>query len=333
MKKLITILVVIAVVLIIFLLLGPFYVVEEGEQAVVTRFGRIVQVNTTAGLKFKTPMIDNVIKYPKKILAWDGDPQRVPTSEKQFIWVDTTARWKIEDPQKFYESVTTLQQGFGRLDEVIDSTIRTVIVKYPLREVVRNSNIIKEIEVEEVYVQAEVELEEEEEGLDALRKLTETRATYEDVSYGRVKLSGEIQTIVKKLTPQFGITLVDIIIRQIRYSEDLTESVYERMIKERNQIAEAFRSFGAGKKQEWLGRLENDKKAILSKAFEEGEKIRGEADATATKIYNEAYEADPEFFRFWRSIRSYRKTLPTFRKILTTDMEYFDYLYSERGGR
>jgi len=326
-KKLVTTLVVLLIIVVVFVLLGPFYIVEQGEQAVVTRFGKIVTTNTEPGLKFKVPVIDNVVKYSKKILSWDGDAQRVPTAENQFIWVDATARWRISDPQKFYEAVSTLEQGWARLDDVIDSTIRTVITSNNLREAVRNTNIINELEATtEILQQQDEEVDEEE-----LRELTQTEKSYETVNRGREELSQEMYELAAELTPDYGIELVDIIMRQIRYSDDLTESVYSRMIKERNQIAEAYRSYGQGKKAEWLGKLENERKTILSEAYQESEGIRGEADAEATQIYASAYEQDPEFFEFWRSIESYRKTMPQFTKTLTTDMDYFKYLYNEEG--
>ena len=329
MKKLIIALVVIVIFFIIFLLLGPFYIIEEGEQAVVIRFGKIVEVEQEAGLKIKTPLVDNVRRYSKKILSWDGDAQRIPTAENQFIWVDVTARWRIEDPLKFYEAVTTMEAGYSRLDDLIDSSVRTVISRNDLREAVRNSNVINEIEREAAFQkQAETE---DVEGIEELAELTETITVYETIERGRRELSDEMFRRTAEITPQFGIELVDIIVRQIRYSEDLTESVYQRMIKERNQIAEAFRSYGQGKKAEWLGRLENEKKSILSRAYERSETIKGKADAQATAIYAQSYEQDPEFFKFWRTIESYRRLMPKFRKTLSTDMEYFDYLYSDTG--
>jgi membrane protease subunit HflC len=326
MKRTLTTLAIILALVIVFLLLGPFYVVEEGQQAVVTRFGKMVAVNSESGLKFKLPLFDNVVKYPRKILSWDGDAQRLPTAENQFIWVDTTARWKITDPQLFYESVTSLEQGYQRLDDVIDSTVRTVIARNELREAVRNSNVINEIERKTI-----VERKEEEVDVEELKELTDIKRTYQTVEKGRVALSNVMYETASKNTPEYGIELVDILIRQIRYSDDLTESVYNRMIKERNQIAEAYRSHGQGKKAEWLGKLENEKQTILSQAYKEAETIKGNADAEATRIYAEAYQQDPEFFEFWRSIESYRKILPRFQKTLSTDMNYFKFLYNKEG--
>jgi modulator of FtsH protease HflC len=322
MKKLVTTLVIIVILAIIFFALGPFYIIEEGQQAVVTRFGAVVNSVRDAGLKFKMPVIDTVVKYPKRILSWDGDAQRIPTAENQFIWVDTTARWKVTDPLLFYESVTHLEQGYARLDEVIDSSVRTIIADNPLKEAVRNTNIINTI-AREKNTQGPQDIDAQSD----LGQLTFTDVQFEGITKGRVLLSDEMFQRAAAITPDYGIELIDIVVRQIRYSDDLTESVYNRMIKERNQIAEAYRSYGAGQKAEWLGKLDNERRKITSEAYRTSEEIKGDGDAQAARIYAEAYEADPEFFEFWRSIESYRKILPKFQKTLTTDMEYFKYLY------
>ena len=332
MKKFATVLVIVVVLFVIVVLLGPFFIVYEGEQAVVTRFGAIVNATTDTGLHFKMPVIDNVVKYPKKILSWDGDAQRIPTKENQFIWVDTTARWKISDPALFYASVTTVNQGYARLDDVVDSSVRTIIAENFLREAVRNSNRIKEI-TREVMGLEEAEAVETDDSIstEQLRQLTQTTQTYEQVDKGREQLSVEMYDTAQEVLKTYGIELIDIIIRQIRYSEDLTASVYQRMIAERRQIAEAYRSFGEGVKSEWLGRLDNDQRRILSEAYARSEDIRGIADARAVNIYAEAYERDPEFFQFWRTTESYRTVLPNLPKTLTTDMDYFKYLYNMSG--
>ena len=308
MKKLWTILIVIIVLLILFLLLGPFYMVNEGEQAVITRFGRIVDTETTSGLKLKMPVIDTVTKYPKMLLSWDGDAQRIPTKENQFIWVDATARWRINDPALFYMTVKTVEGGIARLNDVLDSTIRTVISENYLNEAVRSTNRINSMEIEE-NVGSEVENAEDAE---TLRSLTSTRAVQEEIKIGRDGLSDMMLQDAAPLTLRYGIELEDVIIRQIRYSDDLTASVYSRMIKERSQIAETYRSYGRGQLLSWQGRTENDKKNILSKAYAESEKIK--------------------FFRLWTLLESYRKTIPGIKdKTLSTSLDYFDYMYSSEG--
>ena len=329
MKKLILIVAIVIVGFLLFLALGPFYTIKEGEQAVVVRFGRIVQIQTEAGLKIKVPTVDKVNKYPKKILSWDGEPQRLPTAENQFIWVDTTARWMIDDPQKFYESVGTITQAQSRMDDVIDSEVRKIISRNSLREAVRNSNVINEIERRDVYLAPSTEEGTEEV---AVSVAVFSEMVFEDIVKGRSVISDEIFTEAQKTTPQYGIKLVDLIIRQIKYSTDLTESVYRRMIKERNQFAQAFRSDGEGRKASWVGQMERELLDIESNAYREAEQIKGEADAKAAAIYAQAYRKNPEFYAFWKSIESYRKLLPEFDKTLTTDPDYFDYLY-DKGGK
>ena len=268
------------------------------------------------------PVVDNVTKYTKKLLSWDGDAQRIPTKENQFIWVDATARWYISDVALFYETVGTIESGLGRLNDVIDSTIRTVISENYLNEAVRSSNQINLITVKE-----DVSLENTEDA-ETLRNLTATATSQEEIKIGREGLSNKILAQASEFTKAYGITLQDIIIRQIRYSDDLTESVYTRMIKERNQIAEAYRSYGRGQLAQWQGKTENDKKAILSEAYAKAEKIKGDADAQASRIYSQAYEADPEFFSFYRTLESYKTSLVGIDKIFSTDMSYFDKLYA-----
>ncbi len=325
MKKLITILVIAVVLVSLLVLMGPFYIVNEGYQSLVVRFGQITKVETEAGLKLKTPFIDNVVVYPKKVMSWDGEAQRIPTKENQFIWVDATARWRISDPKQFYQSVSTMEGAFGKLDDVIDSAVRTVVSSNFLREAVRNTNNILNSTSRETFETGDAE------GSDSLRQLTQTQSSYETIDKGRRSISQEMLDMARQLTPEYGIVILDVVPRQIRYSDELTESVYNRMIKERNQIAQAFRSFGEGKKSEWLGKQENEQRSVLSKAYEQAETIKGTADATATKIYADAYGRDRGFFDFWRAIESYRQTMPKFTKTLSTKMDYFDYLYSPKG--
>jgi len=328
MRKTVITIVIIFVVVLLFFILGPLFTIEEGEQAVVVRFGRIVSVYTEAGLKIKMPMVDKVQRYPKKVLSWDGEAQRLPTEENQFIWVDATARWRIIDPKLFYESVGTVTQAHSRLDDVIDSEVRKIVSRNSLREAVRNSNVINEIERQDVY-RTSTATETGEEDTISIAVFTDTR--YEDINKGRNELSDEMLAEASIIAPQYGIEFIDIIIRQIKYSDDLTESVYNRMIKERNQIAQAFRSDGEGKRAEWLGKMDRELDAIQSEAYRKSEEIRGKADAEAAAIYAGTYNKNPEFYNFWKAVESYRKMLPKFKKTLTTDPDYFRYLYDIRG--
>ena len=322
-KKIITTSIIIIALAIVFVLMGPFYIINEGQQAVITRFGGIVNTHTQAGLYFKIPFIDQVIMYPKLILSLDGDSQRIPTKENQFIIVDTTSRWQISDPAKFYQSFKTLDNAYNKLSDIIDSSTRTVITQNRLSEIVRSSNIINE--------RNNTDDQSKDEETKEIESLVNVNTTNESVQKGRNELCKIMTSEANKLVPEYGITLIDIVPRQIKYSDELTESVYNRMIKERNQIAQAYRSRGEGKKAEWMGKLENEKRKIESEAYKTAEEIKGSADAEAARIYANAYNKDPEFYNFWKSKESYKKTLKEYDATYSTNMDYFKYLYSAQG--
>jgi modulator of FtsH protease HflC len=328
MRKTVIILVIVGVVLLVASLLGPYYIVTEGEQAVVVQFGKIVRVETEAGLKYKVPFVESVVKYSKKVQSWDGDAQRIPTSENQFIWVDTTARWRIADPKKFYESVGSMTQAQGRLDDVIDSEVRKIIAKNPLREAVRDSNVISQIKRTNVLASVAGSAESTQ-ALSNISTLAEIQ--YEPILTGRRALSIQMLNEARTIMPQYGMELIDVLIRQIKYSDDLTPSVYDRMIKERNQIAQAFRSDGEGEKAKWLGQTTRELLQIQSEAERKAKQIKAKADAEALDIRNRAYTKDPEFADYWMALEEYKTLLPKFNKTLTTEADFYKYLYNKRG--
>ncbi len=314
---------VVAVVLVLLLVvpvspISAFYTVKEGEQVLVTRFGKVVDTETEAGLKVKIPVIDTPMSFPKKLITWDAESRIYPTLEKQNIYVDATARWRIADLETFYVTLKTPFAANDRLNNYIADSIRGVISTNSLSEAVRNTNNIN--------IEAEVNAEDQ----NIIEELNATQKVYPVIYRGRDALSEEITRRTRSVAEANGIEIIDITIRQIRY-EDLEQSVYDRMIQERLQVAAAYRSNGEGKKAEWLGRLDNEKRKILSEAYAESEKIKGEADAEAVTIYGDAYVQDVKFFEFWRSIASYKQVLPGIEKTLSTDFDYFQYLYSPLG--
>jgi membrane protease subunit HflC len=258
-------------------------------------------------------------------MAWDGEQKSIPTREKQYIWVDITARWRIADPQKFYESISTIERAYSKLAEVIDSEVKTVTAENYFRESVRNSNIIMDRAgaVDNLGIGEEIDPS-------LIQSSIQPDSSYEPIEKGRRQLAEEILARSRRMVPEYGIELIDLVTRQIRYSDELTPSVYARMTKERNQIAQAIRSEGEGRKAALLGRMDNERMSIRSAAYNRAEAIRGGADAEAARIYAEAYNRDRAFFDFWRAVESYRATLPKFDKTLSTNMEYFRYLYSPR---
>jgi membrane protease subunit HflC len=300
----------IAVAVIAFIIYGAAYTVDETEQVVVTQFGRIVgQPKTDPGLKFKIPFIQKANYFNKNLLEWDGDPGQIPTLDKTFIWVDTFARWKIVDPVIFFQTVNNRFNAIGKLNDIIDPAVRNFITSHHLIEAVRSSN--RELDTTEV----------------GLEKATRRTRVYFQIDVGRQKITqGILEQAQPKLTP-FGIELVDVKIKRINYVEEVRKSVYGRMIAERNQIAEKFRSEGKGEAQKIRGEKERDLQEIESEAFKKAQRIKGDADAEATIIYAEAYGKDPEFYSFVQTLEIYRETLgENSSLVLSTDSEFLKYL-------
>ena len=319
-KKIVQLVTLLTVIFLLVLFIKPFYVLNEGQTAIITRFGEIVKTETAAGLHFKLPLLHQVHRYTAKLLRIDGDPQKILTKEKQFIEVNTTSRWRISDIRKFYQSLVTYEGAYSRLSDIIDSSVRDIITINSLDDVVRTTNSINNTAHKEQFGINTEDIK--------LEEVTGTeKIVYAVIEKGRDVLAGEILKKANAQLEDFGIEVIDVIFKEIKYSDELQASVYNRMIKERNQIAQTFRSTGEGKKAEWLGKLENEKKSILSKAYSESERIKGEADAQATAVYAASYGKSPEFYSFWKSLEVYQNALPEAEKILSTDMEYFQYLY------
>ena len=309
----------VVILIILFFFLKPFYILNEGNVAIITKFGAVVKTEKEAGLHFKMPLIHTVNKYTAKLLRLDGDPQKILTLEKQYLRVDTTSRWRIVDVKKFYESLTTYDSAYSRLSDIVDSSVRDIISVNSLADVVRSSNIINESKTTEEFNLENAEVD--------LGSLKTEKVNFPVIKKGRETLADEILAKANSQLGEFGLEVVDIIFKGIKYSDELEHSVFSRMIKERNQIAGTFRSTGDGEKLKILGELENEKRTILSQAYAESERIKGDADAKAVAIYAESYGKSPEFYSFWKSMEIYKNSLPETEKILSTDMEYFQYLY------
>ena len=298
----------VGIIIAIIILSSTFYIVDETQQVVITEFGQPVgKPITRAGLYVKKPFIQKVNRFEKRLLTWDGSPTQIPTKDKKYIWVDTTARWKIVDPLKFLQSVGSEREAHARLDDIIDSATRDKITAHSLYEIVRNTN--REFIVSEVFVQKEEETGE--------------------VLKGRERISREILKEAAKLTPQYGIELVDVRIKRLNYVEEVRQKVYARMISERKRVAEQYRSEGQGKKAGIEGTREKELQRITSEAYKRAQIIKGEADAKATRIYAQAYSKDPEFYSFLKTLETYTRTLSGDSVIiLTTDSELYKYLKS-----
>lgn len=305
----------------VLVLSGALYVVDETQQVVVTKFGQLVGTpKTQAGLNWKFPW-EKANYFDRRILQWDGDANEIPTLDKRYIWVDTMARWRIVDPLRFMQSVRTEPSAQSRLDDIIDAATREVISRHKLIEVIRSSNRILEDQAPA-----------EDGGLNqtmAERGETELKP----ISLGREELARQILQRAGETTPQFGIDLVDVRIKRINYKEEVRQKVYERMISERKRAAEMFRAEGQGKKAEIEGQMIKELKEIQSEAYRAAQLIKGKADAQAIQIYADAYNQDPEFYSFLKTLETYRKTVnKETQLILSTDSTYFKVLNGGWGG-
>lgn len=284
------------------------YVVDETEQVVVTQFGKVMgETKQAPGLYFKVPFIQQANYFPKNLLHWDGDPGQIPTLDKTYIWVDTFARWKIVDPIKYFQTVGNIISAQGRLDDIIDPAVRNFITSYSLIETVRTTN--RELDTFEI-------------GLEDVEK-----RSVPVIKTGRQQITEGILKQAKPKLEKFGIELVDVKIKRINYVEQVRRTVYSRMIAERNQIAEKFRSEGQGEARKILGEKERDLKLITSQAYKVAQEIKGKADAESTKIYAKAYGLDPEFYSFIKTLDVYGQALDKDSSlVLSTDSEFFKYL-------
>ena len=296
------------VVLVAIVMFSSAYTVDETEQVVVTQFGKSIGgAKTDPGLYFKIPIVQQANYFPKNLLEWDGDPGQIPTLDKTFIWVDTFARWKIVDPLKFFQTVNNVVGGLARLDDIIDAAVRNFITSYPLLETVRMSN--RKLDTYEI-------------GMDQ----DQDQRVIRDITFGRQKIVKGILDQAEPKLRQFGIHLVDVKVKGLNYVEEVRRSVYQRMIAERKQMAEKFRSEGQGEARKIEGNMEKVLKEITSQAYKEAQEIKGKADGEATKIYAQAFSKDPEFYSFVKTLDIYRNSMDKESTlILSTDSEFLRY--------
>ena len=311
MKQTIFLIIVVGVVILGF---GSIYTINEAEQAVVTQFGKPVGgAVTDAGIHFKTPIIQTVIKFDKRILEWDGSANEIPTLDNKYIFIDAFARWRISDALQFYKSAKNEMLAQSILDDILDGAVRDEIANRTMVEIVRSSErvmVIQDVESSSVNVNNKV---------------------IEDFSAKGARLEiveSILESVSKRLLDlKMGIEILDVQLKRINYTRQVQEQVFNRMISGQNQIAEKYRAQGQGKKQEILGMQVQRKKEIISGAYLESQKIKGEADANATRIYADAYGKSPEFYNFIKTLETYSNTLDSSTQfILSTDNHYLKYL-------
>jgi len=314
MQKLTSTVLMIVIFVIAVTVSGALYVVDETKQVVITQFGEpIGKPIIEAGLYFKMPFVQTANYFDSRLLRWDGDPNQIPTLDKRYIWVDTTARWRIIDPLKFMQSVGTINTAYARLDDILDAATRDAVSSHKLIETVRNTNRISEIKY----------TGERDEEID----IDVGDVSLERIKLGRDALTRDILERAGKIIPKYGIELVDLRLKRINYVQEVRQKAYERMISERRKAAEKFRSEGQGKKAEIEGQANKELQQIRSEAYRKAQEIKGKADAEAIKIYADAYNQDPEFYSFIKTLETYRNTVDADTTlILDTDSEYYQYL-------
>jgi membrane protease subunit HflC len=304
---------IIPIVIIMIAAYSAAFTVDETEQVVVTQFGKAIGAPITEpGLNFKIPIIQEANYFPKNLLEWDGDPSQIPTLDKTYIYVDTFARWKVVEPLKFFQTVNNVTVGLSRLDDIIDAAVRNFISSYHLIETVRWTS--RELDTYEV-------------GIDKIQDERVLR----NITAGRQKIVKQIREQASPKLKEFGILLVDVQIKRLNYVEEVQQSVYGRMIAERKQIAEKFRSEGQGEARKIEGNRGKELKRITSEAYRKAQEVKGKADAESTRIYAQAYSRDPGFYSFLKTLDVYQETMDKDSSlVLSTDSDFLKYFKTLR---
>ena len=310
MGKLISIIVTVGIFAAVLIFGGAFYIVNESEQVVITQFGKPVgDPVTTPGLKIKTPFLETANYFDKRFLAWDGEPKQVSTRDKRFININTYARWRISDPLQYAKSLSDESRAKNRIGSVLEGATQNAIAKHDLIELVRTTNRDYIVNNEDTNDQSSKE------------KTV--------IKSGRDELTREILEIAKSSTSELGIEILDFQFKRINYVPEVRKKVYERMVSERKRIAEEFRSQGAGESARISGQKDRDLKEITSDAYRRSQEIKGKADAKAANIYAAAYNKDPAFYRFMRTMEIYGETLDKETiLVLSTEGDFLKYLGS-----
>jgi modulator of FtsH protease HflC len=288
------------------------FVIDQAEQGILVQFGEpIGDVVADPGLHWRVPFIQEVRRFDKRLLDWDGDVSQIPTLGREFIIVDTTARWRIADPLQFLRSVRDEAGARTRLDDILDSATRDIVSGTELEEIVRSADW----------------------EVDVSRLADEDAAALEDANLarpnkGRAQLEAEMLAAASQQMPGLGIELIDVRIKRINYIDSVGAQVESRMIAERQSIAARFRSEGEGRSQEILGNMQRELRRISSEAERQAQEIIGRADAQATQIYGEAYGQDPAFYAFSKTLESYATLGENTTLMIDAESDFFRYLKS-----
>ena len=262
---------------------------------------------TDPGLHWKTPFVQQMHRLEKRLLDFDGAVTQMPTKDKTYIEVDTFARWRIGDPLQFYLTLRDERSATSRLEDIIGSEVRSAVAGHELIEIVRSDK--SRTVPPEVQEQSSLKSE-----LRPARR-------------GRLEIEKDVLAASVPKLQQLGIELLDVRIKRVNYNSDVLPRIHQRMITERQQIAQRFRSEGEGEAARILGKKERDLREIDSIAYRQVQETRGAADAEATRIYAESYGRSAEareLFAFLQTLETYREVLGSSTNlVLSTDSDLF----------
>jgi len=304
----------VAVGIVAFLLFSSLYVVDVTENALVLQFGKVASTRTEPGIYLKVPFIQSVEYIDKRLREWDGEPNSLLTNEKQKIEVNTFARWHVSDPKQFYLRLKTEAQGQGVLDGQIESSVKNVATTYSFMEILRSTS--RELR----YTSAELAKAEADRNI--------------DIQTGRKRIVAEVLARVKSdIEKEYGIVVDGLGIKNLNYVREVVPKIHDRMRAERDRIANLFESEGRELEAKIVGEMAKELEKIESEGKKQATILRGNADAEALRIYAEAYEQDPEFYAFLRSLETLKRSMDErVRLVLGTSGPLFKYFkeYGEK---
>jgi membrane protease subunit HflC len=272
----------------LFLILSSaLYTVNETQTAIKLRLGEIVTVEDTPGLKFKTPFVNNVVKFDKRIQTLDAPAERFLTGEKKNVIVDSYVKWRIVDAEQFYKSTGgNIARTNNRLAQIIKTGLKSEFSKRTIADV---------------------------------------------VSGERSEIMSNILKMANKDIVEFGIKIIDVRIKRIDLSQEVSNSVYRRMQAERQRVAKEFRSKGAEEAEVIRAAADKKRTIILANAYRDSEIVRGEGDAVSANNYAQAYNKNADFYSFYRSLESYKKSFGQNNDImvLNPNTEFFRHFNPE----
>jgi len=333
--------IIILAVIAIFVILQAFFTVDETEVAIVTTFGEFKQSHISPGLKMKTPFVDSVTKFDKRLQRVDVPPEALLTSDKKRLTVDAYARYKIINPLIFFKNLTNESTADSRIASIVASKIREEIAQDTQEEIIsaKRENVMANITTmsnlfEISYLEAQA-LENGLQNIDLFMYTKEVGQNYFTLADNNqiasiLSNSLEEETEVKYYLPLqniWGVEVFDVRIKRADFPDSVENSIFERMVAERFRKASAFRAEGEEQDKEIRAAVDREVEITLETANGQSAITRGEGEALAIEALAEALSSDPEFYGFVRSLEAYEKSLANDTTvILDPESELFKYL-------